>query len=315
MALELWHDKKSSWLSNQDMSDALEDQLQVQSNFSMVSHGTERTVISQQIDESLAQKMAVPYMKGSLVEAFTYGYSLVGQVMTKHHRLYQRKVHLMHPHQDVCLVDEASLTVLPEHIDLKEATLASNLETAINAIWDANVSLGDRVIVYGYGLIGALIATILKHSSGISCHVSETNETRRKLYLEHGLKGEEDVKYDVAFNTTAKAEVLQKAFSITHQDGRIIELSWYGNNSANLMLGTDFHYGRKQLISSQVSQIPRKMQPRWNYQLRKQLVFNLLNELDFSHLIDGEVSYNSSPAFYKKLRMNKIENISTIISY
>ncbi|MFT4848131.1 MAG: NADPH:quinone reductase-like Zn-dependent oxidoreductase [Sediminicola sp.] len=311
----LWHNKETSWIEPQLLPELKKGQILVRAIYSMISQGTERTVITQPLSEDAAQKMSVPYLQGSLVDSFTYGYSIVGEVISGSKTLIGKYVHLMHPHQDFLIAAEEDIFIIPDHITLKEATLASNIETAINAVWDAEISIGDRVLIYGYGTIGALIANIVRNIPGVKCEVNEIDVVRRQLHLQHGISMKSNTDYDVAFNTTANNKALQEAITITRQEGKIIELSWYGNKDTILNLGADFHYGRKQIISSQVSQIPHRKKSNWDYRSRKELCFRLLAELDLNHLITKEVPFKDTPSFYHSLRQGEKNHLGIVIKY
>ncbi|MFT7197639.1 MAG: threonine dehydrogenase-like Zn-dependent dehydrogenase [Marinoscillum sp.] len=311
----LWHNKQSSWFESSELSEVKTGEVLIQALYSMISQGTEKTVLTQELSEVIAQEMSIPYMKGSLADSFTYGYSVVGEVISGKAKLIGKKVHLMHPHQDYMVAKEEDIFDIPASVSLKEATLASNIETAVNAIWDADISLGDRVLICGYGLIGAILATIVNKMPGIQCEVFETDHKRQQLHLDHFIPKSSGHDYDVVFNTTSNQQALQHALASTRLEGKIIELSWYGNQETTLRLGADFHYGRKQIISSQVSHIPVKKQPFWNYKKRKQLVFELLADHSFSHLLASEIAFKEAPKFYHRLRNEKISELSTIICY
>lgn len=319
-ARTLWHNKTKSWIESEDLAEPESGELLIRSLFSMVSQGTERTVITQNLSREVAERMAIPYMQGSLIDTFTYGYSLVGEVVSGDESLLGRRVHLMHPHQDYLRISTNDIFLIPDTVDSKTATLASNMETIVNAIWDAEINLGDKVLVMGYGLIGGLIATVLSQMPGVQVAVVETDSFRQRVLADSGYLAFADAGvleefYDVVFNTTANENALQKALEITGDEARIIELSWYGSKHTILKLGADFHYGRKQIISSQVSQIPHKKQPRWNYFNRKELVFELLSKLDFTSFLSSEITFAETPEFYSKLRNNEVQHLNTIIHY
>ncbi len=315
----LWHTKDKSWINKEKLF-YIENQesLLVESIYSLISHGTERIVTTSQLSTKTAEKMSVPYMKGSLTDIFSYGYSMVGKVIEGSKEYVGRYVHFMHPHQDFSVVTEKDIFTIPDGIDLKTASLASNLETVINAFWDAGLELGDKVQVIGYGMIGALLSKLIKATPGVSLTIEESNKKRRELAGSHGHNAQEtnnSIEYDVVFNTSAGDGSLQKALENTRLDGKVIELSWYGAKSTLLELGNDFHYGRKKIFSSQVSHIPFRKQPRWNYINRKELVFQLLLELDFSNLLTSEIPFSDTPGFYQNLRKDKISDLSTVIKY
>lgn len=58
------------------------------------------------------------------------------------------------------------------------ATLLANAETAVNIVWDAKPTLGDRVAVVGGGVVGVLTALALSRM-GLEITLFERSETRR----------------------------------------------------------------------------------------------------------------------------------------
>lgn len=316
--LELWHNKENSWLVEKNSPLDTVDQIVVQSLYSLVSLGTERLVTTQNFTEVLASNMGIPYMQGSLLNDFTYGYSLVGQVISGPLEIKGKFVHLMHPHQNVLAVRKQDVFIIPDSMDPKLATLASNMETAVNAIWDGSVEIGDKILVIGYGIIGAMIALLAKTIGGVEVTIRENNPNKGLVIANAGFKKYDQRNssdFDVVFNTTSSGEMLQEAIELTRQEGKIVEVSWYGDRSIKVNLGADFHYGRKRIICSQVSQIPYKKQPIWDYKKRKNLVFKLLNDLNPIHLIESEVPFSETPVFFDELRRGAIDSVGVVIKY
>ncbi len=313
---ELWHNTSASY-HKEVVSDG--EEIVVKAKYSLISAGTERSMItSLSLSKATAERMRVPFMKGQFGQDFTYGYSLVGEVVKGPAHLNNKSVHLLHPHQELAFVDEHSLHLIPVGIDLKQSTLASNLETAINAIWDAQVELGDRVVIVGYGLIGALIAKLCQSSIGVEVLVSEANKERASLAELHGFQlcnqDTEDM-VDVAFHTSGSSEGLQFSIDKVRKEGKVIELSWYGDREVIVRLGDSFHYDRKMVISSQVSSIPTRKHQMWDYKKRKKLVFDLLAQIDFSHLIQRSVPFSEAPVFFNELRQSMPSEIGIMIDY
>ncbi len=318
--LELWHDKKHSWFAEPtDGNLKTDDIIKIEAMYSLVSLGTERLVTTQNIPDFLASKMSVPYMKGHLSSEFTYGYSLVGRVVDGPTAILNRLVHVLHPHQNVAFVKSEDLSFIPNDIDPYLATLASNMETAVNAIWDGQIEIGDKILVMGYGVIGALIAAIAKSIVGVEVVIIEKEDRRRKTAISQGLKIYDEVnpknEFDVVFNTTCNENMLQLGLECCRVEGKVIELSWYGSRQIKIDLGSDFHYGRKRIISSQVSIIPYHKQPIWNFKSRKDLVFRLLKILNPTHLFQSEINFNDTPKFYDALRKGQIDDIGVQIKY
>ena len=53
--------------------------------------------------------------------------------------------------------------IVPEGLEASRAVLAANMETALNAVWDAAPGPGDRIVVVGAGVVGCLVAYLCGH--------------------------------------------------------------------------------------------------------------------------------------------------------
>lgn len=319
-AKSLWHQSASaSEILLEYLPAPAPGQLVIQSLFSLISQGTEKTVALQRVPHALYSDMAVPYMAGTFDLPIKYGYSVVGQVITAGKHL-DKYVHLLHPHQDFCVVNEADCFFFDvKKVPARRAVLASNLETAVNAIWDAQVMLGDRILITGFGMIGCLLAMVLQSKGFEKVVVYEKDLTRCKLAESMGitlyLPEQNTEPFDVAFNCSASEQALQLCIDQTGMESKIIELSWYGNQSQNLHLGARFHYQRKHILSSQVSNIPAHQKSRWDFQRRKVLVFDLLENNKFDQCLDHEIALEEAPEFFNLVREGKTKALGTVIKY
>ena len=66
--------------------------------------------------------------------------------------LMGRTVFCLHPHQDFFVAPIGALGPVPDRVTARRATLAANMETSLNALWDAGAGPGDRIVVVGAGL-------------------------------------------------------------------------------------------------------------------------------------------------------------------
>lgn len=324
----LWHTLETSWLESTELgrsnpgtklNTSKEKKLLVEASASLISIGTERTVITQAIPQETAAHMRIPYMQGQLSEQFTYGYSLVGTVIDGPEEWLQRRVHLLHPHQQYADVTIADVYPLPDQLNNHAATLISNMETAVNAVWDAQPTLGDRVVLFGYGLIGTLVSELVRRIPGIDLLVVEPDTWRADQAKNAGIQvavtAPPDTKADIAINTATPDQALQAAIDCTGVEGTVIDLSWHGSATSSIKLGGGFHYDRKRLISSQVSNIPSARAHRWDYTSRKQLVVKLLLELGDRLSIDQTIAFADAPAFFNSLRHKQPAARSVVIYY
>ena len=319
MPQAIWHTSKTQTIVKEEpLSDLSEGFCSVKSLFSLISSGTERLVATGKVPAELYTKMEVPYMQGRFPFPVKYGYSLVGEVASPDHPWYGRLVHLMHPHQGHVLAKATDMTLLPDDLPARRATLASNLETAVNAVWDAKVSVGDRVLVVGFGMIGALVSRLLSWIPAVELLVAEQNPKRRELARRMGfdpLSTPQAGYFDQAFHTSSSAAGLQTCIDAVGMEGTVVELSWFGNQAVQLQLGGGFHYQRKKIISSQVSHIPGDRQQRWDYRRRKEVVLQLLQNAAFDEHITDEIALQDAPTFFDQLRNGTADGLGYCINY
>ena len=313
----LWHiDASKTKVLDAELRREAKQNCLIEAQYSMISTGTERLVATGKVPKSLYDRMGVPFMQGNFEFPILYGYSLVGKVINEDHPLKGKAVHLLHPHQSHSWIAEHAISVIPESIPLKRAALASNMETALTAVWDGGVSVGDKVLISGFGMIGALLAMIVKKIPAVELWIDEPQIARRDLAKKLGLQLWEGQQVpDIAFHTSATAAGLQACIDRIADSGKVVELSWYGEKEVTIRLGESFHTGRKQIIASQVSNLPAERLYRWNYARRKQVVFELLHDPDFDQLITGEISLEDAPILFDHIRKGKEAGMGWVISY
>jgi S-(hydroxymethyl)glutathione dehydrogenase/alcohol dehydrogenase len=142
---------------------------------------------------------------------------------------------------EYAVVSENRLTVIPEDFDLKLAPLfGCAVTTAMGVVNnDAQVKIGQSVVIFGVGGVGLNIAQAADMVSaypiiGIDIHDSKvemagqwgathcfnsstTPDLKAEIYDIVGQKGA-----DVVIDTTGNARVIELAYELTHPDGKTI---------------------------------------------------------------------------------------------
>jgi hypothetical protein len=120
--------------------------------------------------------------------------------------------------------------------------------------------------------------------------ISDSRSVRRTIWL----RDSEDPSDAIEPLTLHFIQVVQESTAdspdLVGLEGRVIEMSWYGDASVTVHLGGEFHILRKQLISSQVSRIPGTMLARWDHRRRMKAVFDLLRDPAYDMHITHDVS-------------------------
>jgi hypothetical protein len=116
-----------------------------------ISRGTERLVFAGRVPPSEFSRMRGPFMAGDFPFPVKYGYATVGRVAAGPPELLGRTAFALHPHQTLFTIPSDRLALLPETVPPARGVLAANMETALNALWDASPGPGDRIAVVGGG--------------------------------------------------------------------------------------------------------------------------------------------------------------------
>ena len=276
-----------------------EDAVTIRALFSGVSRGTESLVFSGDIPDSEFQRMRAPFQEGAFPFPVKYGYASVGQVEEGPIALLDRWVFCLFPHQDRYRVPIEAVTVLPADLPPARAVLAANMETALNACWDAGIAPGDRVTVIGAGVVGALVAWLSASIPGTDTTLVDINPERADLAATLGLRfanpDQAAANQDVVIHASGSEVGLVRALELAGFEARVIELSWFGNQRPALPLGQAFHSQRLELRCSQVGHLPAERRARWNHRRRLAKALELLTDPRLDALISGESDFCDLP--------------------
>jgi threonine dehydrogenase-like Zn-dependent dehydrogenase len=267
----------------------------VETQFSGISRGTERTVLRGGVPESERERMRCPGQVGDFPWPVKYGYAAVGLVRAGADDLVGRTVFVLHPHQDRFGVSRDMCVPVPSGVPPQRAVLAANMETAINVIWDGGVGPGDRVAVIGAGVVGALAGRLAARIPGTDVTLVDLNPARaalaRALGCTFAAPEQAPGACDVVIHASASAAGLETALAVAGHEATVVEASWYGDRAVEVGLGGGFHSQRLRLISSQVGRLPPSRAPRWNHARRLRLALDLLADPALDVLISGETVF------------------------
>ncbi len=301
----LWHiDKEFSEWKSTPLEEAAPGSIKINTNFSMISTGTERLVAKCEVPASIQAEMSVPYMKGDFDLPVKFGYACGGQAQDGKH------YHYMHPHQDICIVNKEALFCLDNGLPPFKIPLVSNMETVLNAIWDSEYAESDKIAVCGFGNVGSLLANTLRLYAQKEAAIIEKEDWKKQKAQDMGwdVSSKEDARYDIIFHTTGSAAGLQYCIDHLNEEGKVIELSWYGTKKVNLRLGEDFHYKRLSIKSSQVGKISPTVRDEIDYKKRKEIAADLLLDTSYDKLVTNIVAWEDVPLLFKDIRNNEMPN-------
>lgn len=306
-------------LVREDLPSPGSGEVLVQARYGTVSRGTELLIYRGRVPASEFERMRAPFQSGQLPGPVKYGYVSVGTVIAGEASLLGATVFCLYPHQDHYVVPSRAVIALPEAVPPARAVLAANLETALNACWDARVLPGDRVVVVGGGVVGLLTAWIVAGLRGCSVQVVEPQAQRRAIGQALGIgcvaPGEVQTDADIVIHTSGTEAGLREALSLAGFEARVVELSWFGTLAPSIPLGEAFHVKRLRLVSSQVGHIATAQRSRWDHRRRLQLALGLLTDARLDALITGTCAFAALPQLMASLDTGTRGGLCDLIDY
>ena len=326
------------------------DDVLVETICSSISAGTEMLVYRGQFPHVMDSR---DNLSSDLHYPLAFGYSNVGVVRETGKQvnkdLRDKLVFGFQPHTSAFICHPSSLLFAPVSsagtpaLPAEACSFLPNMETAVNLIQDAAPILGERVLVLGQGVVGLLVASLLKEFPLEVLVTSDCYELRRKASREIGVDDSFDSisqidnhsnsteknnstnntksqsgyaqNFDLTFELTGSPSALDDAIALTAFSGRIVIGSWYGEKRADVDLGGAFHRSRIKLISSQVSTIAPELSGRWDKARRFNVAWEALRRIQPQKWITHRFPIDNADEAYRLLDENPQETIQVIFKY
>lgn len=293
--------------------------VRVRALYSGISRGTEALVFQGRVPVTEMQRMRAPFQSGEFPAPVKYGYANVGVVEEGPHDLLRRHVFVLYPHQTTYVVASQAVHLLPADVPPARAVLAANLETAINATWDARPHVGDRIAIVGAGTVGCLTAFLAGRIVGCDVELIDVNPSRAEIAQALGVRfatpAAASENADVVVHTSGSASGLDVALRVAGFESTIVEVSWYGDGAVPAPLGGAFHARRLTLRSSQVGHVAASQRARWDTRRRMALALTLLADPVLDVLISGESEFEALPAVMTSLANGSLDALCHRIKY
>lgn len=309
-------------------------EVRVRTAVSAISAGTELLVYRGQVPETMLADETIDALDGDFEYPLKYGYSAVGRVTAVGSDIdddwLDRRVFGFNPHKSHFLATPEELQRVPESLSDAEAALLANAEAAVNFLLDGHPAVGERVVVFGQGVVGLLTTALLAEFPLETLVTVDGYEHRRTLSVSLGaddavapgdevctrLAGDEPPNgADLAYELSGNPNALNDAIGITGTAGRMIIGSWYGTKPTELDLGGEFHRSRIRLQSSQVSTIDPTDRGRWTKSRRLNEACQLLERTNVERLITHRIPVERAADAYRLLDENPAEAVGVLLTY
>ncbi|MGD9301173.1 MAG: hypothetical protein PVI13_06340 [Desulfobacterales bacterium] len=315
------------------------NQVLIQTRFSAISHGTEMLIYRGRFPAEMAADEIIPEMQHPLHYPLKYGYAAVGDVIDigsgVDPDLMGQTVFCLHPHESSFIARADSVIPLPADIDPGDALFLANMETAVNLLMDGKPVIGEKVVVFGQGVVGLLTTSLLAEFPLGLLLTLEPIKLRREMSLKTGARlaldptradsedqlvdqlgcGGAGDGADLVYELSGNPNALEQAMAITGFNGRIFIGSWYGDRPAALDLGSRFHRQRLRLISSQVSTLTPDLAARWSRQRRFDVAWDMIRRLRPSKFISQWMPLSRAGEAYDLIDKDPAATIQLVLEY
>jgi 2-desacetyl-2-hydroxyethyl bacteriochlorophyllide A dehydrogenase len=203
---------------------------------------------------------------------------------------------------------------------------------ALNAVLAAETRLGDRVAVFGQGVIG-LLATRLATLSGaevvavdvVPRRLDEAREMGASEVVAVGVPGGAGAAVrawsaggvDSAIELSGNDRALHEAVRSVVVDGTVVASGFYQAGAEHLRLGEEFHHNRVRIVASQISGTPVALGPLWN-QARLVRTFMdqvRLGRVDTAALVTDVVAAAEVPGVFERLDRGDPDILQAVLRF
>lgn len=328
-------------------------EVQVRTHLSAISSGTEKLVYSGNVPRALLRDASIEALRGDTSNKtadespypMPYGYACVGEVIGVGEKVdddrHGQRVFAFHSHASHFNARAESVISLPETLSNEDAAFLPNVETAVGLVMDGAPTIGERVAVFGLGVVGLLTVSLLSKIPLDVLVAIDPNERRRGWAREAGASHvaspdeatrirdilridpasaqdpteNEAAGADLVFELSGYPDAVNDALDACGYGGRLIVGSWYGTKPAAIDLGGRFHRQHVSIRSSQVSTIGPEHRPRWSKQRRMSLALDYCQRLQPSKGWTGTQQVTNAADVYKRLAAEKTESLYTLFTY
>jgi threonine dehydrogenase-like Zn-dependent dehydrogenase len=239
-----------------------------------------------------------------------------------------RTVFAFQPHQNYFSTTPEQVIPLPEGISPQSAVFLPNMETAVNFVMDGHPLIGERVAVFGQGIVGLLTTALLAKFPLKDLLTLDLYSNRRAASVDAGatqsfdpgsattlsqVRDENGI--DLAYELSGSPKSLDQALAVTGFAGRVVVGSWYGQKRVSLDLGGHFHRSRIQIISSQVSSFAPSISGRWDKLRRFDLAWEMIHQVQPERWITHRLPFQQAAQGYHLLDQNPEEVIQVLLDY
>jgi 2-desacetyl-2-hydroxyethyl bacteriochlorophyllide A dehydrogenase len=316
-------------LEDREVPKIKENEVLVRTKKSLISIGTELTILSGQFPHK-------SYWANYGRYPFIPGYSNIGEVveigLNVSKDLLGKTVASYSPHALYNAVPQDALRFVPSEISHEDASFFTIAEIVMNGVRRSQLTFGESVVVYGAGLLGQLTARICKIAgakpiivvdvsdyrlSFLPNNIARINPSTQDVVSEVRRLTKERLA-DIVFEVTGNPNIITEELKCLRRLGRFVVLS-SPRGPSTIDLHDFCNAPSFTFIGAHNSSHPpvETLNNPWTYKRHAELFFDLLlsKELDVSKLITHRVSYKDAPKVYDELLEDRTKAIGVVLDW
>jgi 2-desacetyl-2-hydroxyethyl bacteriochlorophyllide A dehydrogenase len=309
------------------------DGVVVETRLSAISAGTELLLYRGEAPGDIPADATIDALEGDLSYPVRYGYATVGTVIETGPEVAQdwtgEMVFAFNPHESHFPASPERLVPVPSDIPPEAMAILPSVETATSLVLDGEPRIGERVVVFGAGVVGLctirLLSTFPLDRLVVVEPIADRRAQARRVGADEAvaptdledvdLDGETRDGADLVFELSGNPEALDDALAVTGYDSRVIVGSWYGTKRADLDLGSEFHRDRVRIESSQVSTIAPGSRGRYTKDRRLALAMDWLRDFDVGELLTHRIPFHDAASAYELLDERPETALQVLLTY
>ncbi len=315
----------------------------VETLFSGISAGTELTVyrgsnpyLARTWDP--VRRLFVPGTSTMTYPVDAFGYEEVGRVDAAGSPADQDLVGRLvwgawgHRSSTVLSAELGRAQLLPEGLEAVTGVFAKIGAIALNAVLDADIHVGESVVVFGAGVPGQIVAQLARLNGAVVTVVDPVASRRamaRRLGAVDALDpAADDVAAlvreatsnrgaDVVIEMTGSYPALHEAVRCAAYSSRVVVSGFFQGGAEPVRLGEEFHHNRISIVGSQISGVAPHLQHRWDELRLSTTVLALAQQgsIRLDDLVSHVVPAAAAPSAFEMLDSVPADALQVVLDY
>jgi 2-desacetyl-2-hydroxyethyl bacteriochlorophyllide A dehydrogenase len=222
--------------------------------------------------------------------------------------------------------------LMPDGLDPVAGIFAKIGAIALNAVLDADIHVGETVVVFGAGVPGQIVAQLARLNGGRVVSVdllpgrrelaerlgaSLTLDPAADNVAERVRQLTENRGADVVIEMSGSYHALHEAVRTAAYSSRVVVGGFFQGAATPVQFGNEFHHNRISIIGSQISGVSPALQHRWNELRMSTTALRLVSDgqLDVTSLITHTMPAEDAPAAFEMLDASPEAALQIVLDY